>query len=80
MVGVAVIVMVLIGNFYNSQAQQQQQVLQLAQQQQAQQQLVKLQECSSMLSQVDSEKGSWWARNFDGNAINQLVDHRILAN
>lgn len=52
--------MALIGNFYASQA--------------AQQQEAKLQECSNMLNQIDSEKGSWWARNFDGNAINQLVD------
>ena len=31
-------------------------------------------QCSQMLGQINQEKSSWWARNFDTNQINQQVD------
>jgi hypothetical protein len=31
-------------------------------------------QCAQMLGQINQEKSSWWARNFDTNQINQQVD------
>lgn len=31
-------------------------------------------QCAQMLGQINQEKGSWWARNFDTNQINQQID------
>jgi hypothetical protein len=31
-------------------------------------------ECGQMLDHINQMKSSWWARNFDGNQINRLVD------
>jgi hypothetical protein len=56
------------------QTRQAQDAAAAAQQQSIQQALLTKQaQCVHMSNHIDQMQGSWWARNFDGNQINELI-------
>jgi hypothetical protein len=56
------------------QTRQAQDAAAAAQQQAIQQALiVKQAQCVQMSNHIDQMQSSWWARNFDGNQINELI-------
>jgi hypothetical protein len=52
------------------QTRQAQDAAEVAQQQAL---LVKQAQCVQMSNHIDQMQSSWWARNFDGNQINELI-------